>query len=65
MKRAAIEEILREESTGIPAVPCAFQNTEAALEPDGEDCWRWQAEGDNHGMTRKLADGWYYFEAAF
>ncbi|MDY5943265.1 MAG: hypothetical protein SPJ28_06870 [Oscillospiraceae bacterium] len=46
-------------------MPCAFQNTEAALEPDGEDCWRWQAEGDNHGMTRKLADGWYYFEAAF
>ena len=61
MNSAALEEILQEESTGIPAVPCAFQNTEAALEP----CWRWQAEGDNHGMTRKLADGWYYFEAAF
>lgn len=107
---AALEEILQEESSGIPAnvpeelggvtysysrywfgqhpidefrfdvasmnsayygcyyspddVPCAFQNTEAALEPDGEDCWRWQADG-NHGMTRKLVDKWYYFEAAF
>ena len=31
--------------------------------PDGENCWTWHAEGDNRGMTKKIQDRWYYFEA--
>ena len=31
--------------------------------PDGENCWTWRAEGDNRGMTKKIQDRWYYFEA--
>ena len=33
------------------------------LVPDGENRWTWRAEGDNHGMTKKISDKWYYFEA--
>ena len=43
-------------------VPLAFQNTDTALtESDGG--WVWQAEGDNHGRTYRLAEDWFYFEA--
>ena len=40
-----------------------FQSVEVTLMPDGEDCWTWHAEGDNRGMTKKIQDRWYYFEA--
>lgn len=40
-----------------------FQNVEVTLVPDGENRWTWRAEGDNHGMTKKISDKWYYFEA--
>ena len=43
--------------------PRGFQSAEVTLVPDGENCWTWRAEGDNHGMTRKIRDKWYYFEA--
>lgn len=46
-------------------VPFAFQNSELPLAAEGEGCWKWKGEGDNHGMTKKLADKWYYFEASF
>ncbi len=46
-------------------VPLAFQNISVPLVSDGEDQWIWRAEGDNHGMTRKIQDHWYYFEASF
>ena len=44
-------------------VPRGFQNVEVTLVPDGENRWTWRAEGDNHGMTKKIQDRWYYFEA--
>ncbi len=44
-------------------VPRGFQNVEVTLVPDGENRWTWRAEGDNHGMTKKISDKWYYFEA--
>ena len=43
--------------------PRGFQSVEVTLVPDGENCWTWRAEGDNHGMTKKISDKWYYFEA--
>ena len=46
-------------------VPLAFQNTPTPLLPQGQDTWTWHAAGDNHGKTKKIADGWYYFQAAF
>ena len=44
-------------------VPRGFQKVEVTLVPDGENRWTWRAEGDNHGMTKKISDKWYYFEA--
>ena len=44
-------------------VPLGFQNTAVTLVPDGADCWTWRAEGDNRGMTKKLTNNWYYYEA--
>ena len=46
-------------------VPLAFQNAGIALTDDGTGAWTWSAAGDNRGMTRKIADKWYYFEASF
>ena len=43
--------------------PRGFQSVEVTLMPDGADCWTWRAEGDNRGMTKKIQDRWYYFEA--
>ena len=43
--------------------PRGFQSVEVTLVPDGETCWTWHAEGDNRGMTKKIQDRWYYFEA--
>ena len=44
-------------------VPRGFQSVEVTLVPDGANCWTWHAEGDNRGMTKKIQDRWYYFEA--
>ena len=44
-------------------VPRGFQNVKVTLVPDGENRWTWRAEGDNRGMTKKIQDRWYYFEA--
>ncbi len=46
-------------------VPLGFQNTQQELILDGDGSWTWQAEGDNHGLTRLISDRWYYFEASF
>ena len=43
--------------------PRGFPSVEVTLVPDGEICWTWHAEGDNRGMTKKIQDRWYYFEA--
>lgn len=46
-------------------VPLASANAHAELVPAGENVWQWQGEGDNHGLTEKIRDHWYYFEAHF
>ena len=46
-------------------VPLAFQNTDAILTSCGQDCWEWNGEGDNHGITSKISDRWYFFKAIF
>ena len=43
--------------------PRGFQSVEVTLMPDGENCWTWHAESDNRGMTKRIQDRWYYFEA--
>lgn len=45
-------------------VPLAFQNVPVPLEETSTG-WQWQAGGDDHGSTRRLSPGWYYFEAHF
>lgn len=44
-------------------VPRGFQSVEVTLVPDGKDCWTWRDDSGNHGMTKKITDRWYYFEA--
>ena len=47
-------------------IPLAFQNTSPLLvQEDGSNRWTWSAEGDNHGETYRIDDGWYYFSAFF
>lgn len=29
------------------------------------DMWKWKGSGDNNGVTKKITDGWYYYEASF
>ena len=47
-----------------PNGPRAFQGvgTELIAQDGG---FAWQAEGDNHGFTREIGEGFYYFEAHF
>lgn len=44
-------------------VPLAFQNVNVPLTEYKENEWEWTEEGDNHGITKKITDCWYYFEA--
>lgn len=44
-------------------VPLAFQNVKVPLTEYKENEWEWKEEGDNHGVTKKITEGWYYFEA--
>ena len=46
-------------------VPLAFQNMEEQIIQVEENRWEWQGYGDNHGMTTKIDENWYYFEARF
>ena len=46
-------------------VPLAFQNMEESIIQVEENRWEWQGYGDNHGMTSKIDENWYYFEARF
>ena len=46
-------------------VPLAFQNTDIELTSEEDNCWKWNAEGDNHGETSKIMDCWYFFKASF
>ncbi len=46
-------------------VPLSFQRAGETLVPQENDSWVWYGEGDNHGMTYKIKDHWYYFDAHF
>ena len=46
-------------------VPRPFQNAPVPLVQTDDGRWEWTGEGDNHGTTSKIKDGWYYFEAHF
>ena len=46
-------------------VPLVFQNMEESIIQVEENGWEWQGYGDNHGMTTKIDENWYYFEARF
>ena len=46
-------------------VPLPFQNTGIPLTETEDGRWTWTGEGDNRGVTWKLSDKWYYFEASF
>lgn len=37
----------------------------AVLTEFEENAWSWQGSGDNRGVTKKIADCWYYYEASF
>lgn len=44
-------------------VPLTFQNVKVPLTEYKENEWEWKEEGDNHGITKKITECWYYFEA--
>ena len=44
-------------------VPLAFQNVDVPLNEYKENEWEWSEEHDNHGITKKITECWYYFEA--
>ena len=44
--------------------PAAYQNVNAKLEDDN-GTFRWRESGDNGGLTKKIGNGWYYYEAWF
>jgi len=45
--------------------PIGFQAAPVKLESDGYG-WKWiESNGDNRYYTEKIADHWYYYEAAF
>ncbi len=46
-------------------VPFAFQGTNVELIPDDHNTWTWTGEGDNHGSTTRIREGWYIFTASF
>ena len=46
-------------------VPLVFQNTDIELISKGNYCWKWSADGDNHGETSKIMDCWYFFKTSF
>lgn len=44
--------------------PQAYQGVEVELTPENGG-YAWHEAGDNHGFTREIGDGFYYFEAHF
>lgn len=45
--------------------PVAFQNEKFDLNKIGKNKWEWKQNGDNHGITIKIRNHWYYYEASF
>ena len=45
--------------------PAAFQNVNVELMLTGDNRWEWTDGTDNRGMTKRIDDCWYYYEAWF
>ena len=45
--------------------PAAFQNANVELTLASDNSWEWTDGTDNRGMTKKIDDCWYYYEAWF
>ena len=46
-------------------IPAAYQNVDVPLTPAGEDAWRWSDGTDNGGMTRRITEHWFSYQAWF
>lgn len=46
-------------------VPLVYGNYDIVLTQCDKNTWEWSANGDNKGVTKKIADCWYYYEASF
>lgn len=46
-------------------VPLPFQNCGISLTQTSENEWTWTDGTDNGGVTRKIMDNWFYYEARF
>ncbi|MDO4168865.1 MAG: hypothetical protein Q4D45_03105 [Lachnospiraceae bacterium] len=44
-------------------VPSDFDGMGYDLSKVSDNEWEWSAEGDDGGYTKKIMDGWYYYEA--
>ncbi len=45
--------------------PHVYWNYEAPMEKTASNKWTYQMGGDNHGLTKKIRENWYYFKASF
>ncbi|MBO6155534.1 MAG: hypothetical protein J6O60_08855 [Lachnospiraceae bacterium] len=45
-------------------IPQSYQ-CEKKVVTNGDDSWKWTGGGDDGGITKKICDKWYYFEAWF
>lgn len=43
-------------------IPFAFQNTNNELKKENYNTWSWK-DGNNGGITIKIKNNWYYYEA--
>lgn len=46
-------------------IPVSFDNSNFELEQINDDKWKWQDVGDNYGITIRIRENWFYFEASF
>lgn len=46
-------------------IPVSFDNSNFELEQISDDKWCWQDVGDNYGITIRIRENWFYFEASF
>ena len=46
-------------------VPAAYQNCDYELAKTGENSWEWSDGTDNGGITKRITDNWFYYEAWF
>ncbi len=46
-------------------LPVAFQGAPNPLIRVSDEVWEWSDEADNGGITKKILENWYYYEAWF